>query len=167
MRHPTRRQSVLWSTVTIGLVLAAAATAARADAEEQDEQKVAVTILGIHATNQEKPHVDPALSAIAKQLKQYKFNSFRLVVKKTKSVGLGKTWELPMIEAYARRVQPKETSKERVKMEVAWIQYVKDKDGKPQPHVRERMVMFIGKGKYLLTAVKLKKGALVGALAVK
>jgi len=167
MRHATRRQSVLWSALTTGLILAAAANTAQADAEEQNEQTVAVTILGIHATNEEKPHVDPALSAIAKQLKQYKFNSFRLVAKQTRSVALGKPWELPMLEGYARRVQPEETSKERVKMEVAWIQYVKDKDGKRKAHVRERMVLFIGKGKYLLTAVKLKKGALVGAVAVE
>jgi len=167
MRQATRRQRVWWSFLTAGLILAVAAPGTRAATSNQDTQTVAVTILGIHATNEEKPHVDPALAAIAKPLKRYKFNSFRLVAKETRSVALGKEWELPMVEGYARRVRPQESDKDRVKMEVAWIQYVKDKDGKRKAHVRERHIMFIGKGKYLLTAVKLKKGALVGAVAVK
>ena len=154
MRQATRRQHAGWSVLTAGLILAAAAAGTRAATSNQDTQTVAVTILGIHATNEEKPHIDPALAAIAKPLKRYKF-------------ALGKEWELPMVEGYARRVRPTESDKDRVKMEVAWIQYVKDKDGKRKAHVRERHIMFIGKGKYLLTAVKLKKGALVGAVAVK
>ncbi|MFO8012980.1 MAG: hypothetical protein R6X20_06700 [Phycisphaerae bacterium] len=166
MRHLIHRPRTAWGTMTAGIILAVASCLSAADADE-DAKTVAVTILGIHATNEEKPHVAPALKSIAKQLKRYKFNSFRLVVKETRSVRLGKHWELPMLEGYCRRVVPTETHEDRVKMEVAWIQYVKDKEGKRKPHVHERMVMLIGKGKYLLTAVKLKKGALVGALAVK
>jgi hypothetical protein len=170
MRQTIRRPGRTWALLAAGLILAAASglRAAGDDGEtRKDAEKVSVTLLGIHATNEEKPHVDPALASIARHLKRYKFNCFRLVVRKTQSVPLGKRWELPMLEGYCRRVQPTESHKDRVKMEVAWVQYVKDKDGKRKPHVHERMVMLIGKGKYLLTAVKLKKGALVGALAVK
>ena len=151
----------------VGLVLALAAPALLAAEKKPDEQKVAVTILGIHATNEKKPHVDPALKAITEQLKQYKFNCFRVVAKETRPVPLGKAWELALVEDYARRVTPKEITKDRIKMEIAWIQYVKDKDGKRKPHVRDRMVMSIGKGKYLLAGVKLKEGALIGAVAVE
>jgi hypothetical protein len=167
MQQRIHRLRGTWAVVAVGLVLAAAASGLCAAENEEDGKTVAVTMLGIHATNQEKPQVDPALKSIAEQLKRYKFNSFRLVVKETRTVPLGKHWELPLLEGHCRRVLPTEMHKDRVKMEVAWIQYVKDKDGKKKPHVHERMVMLIGKGKYLLTAVKLKKGALVGALAVE
>jgi hypothetical protein len=171
MRQTVRRPGRTWALLAAGLLLTAAAGLRAAGDDEGDARKdaetVSVTLLGIHATNEEKAHVDPALASIAEHLKRYKFNCFRLVVRKTQAVRLGKRWELPMLEGYCRRVQPTESHKDRVKMEVAWVQYVKGKDGKRKPHVHERMVMLIGKGKYLLTAVKLKKGALVGALAVK
>jgi len=167
MRHANRRRRIRTSAWILGLVLSVTASVAPAAEKAPDDPKVAVTILGIHATNEEKPHVDPALQAITKELKQYKFNCFRLVAKETRPVPLGKAWELAMIEDYARRVVPQEISKERIKMEIAWIQYVKDKDGKRKPHVRDRMVMAIGKGKYLLAGVKTKTGALIGAVAVK
>jgi len=163
---PSRRRSVR-AVLGAGLLLVAAASAPPADAGEQDPQTVAVTILGIHATNEAEPHVDCRLAAIAEQLKRFRFNSFRLVVEETRSVALGKAWELPMREGYCRRIRPTDTDEQRVKMEVAWVQYVKGEDGRRKERVRERMVLFIGKGKYLLTAVKLKKGALVAAVAAR
>jgi len=166
MQQAIRLRHVGWSILAAGLILAAAIGAQAAD-DDRQKQTVAVTIFGIHATNAEKPHVDPALAAIAEQLKRYKFNSFRVVAKETRSVALGKQWELPMLEGYCRRVLPTEAHEDRVKMEVAWVQYVEDEKGKRKTRIHERMVMFIGKGKYLLTAVKLKEGALVGALAVQ
>jgi len=167
MRKTIHRPCGTWEIVVAGLILAAAAPPIPADAGDREPQAVAVTILGIHATNEEKPHVDPALAPIAEHLKRYEFNSFRLVVRETRSVALGKQWELPMREGYCRRVRPTGTDEQRVKMEVAWVQYVKGEDGRRKEHVRERMVLFLGKGKYLLTAVRLKKGALVAAIAAK
>ena len=167
--HPTRwRLRHAPAALLVGCLLVAAAPSLRAAEDSDDDAKaVAVTILGIHATQTDKPHVDPALKAIGEHLKRYKFNCFRLVIRETQSVGMGKQWELPMLKGYCRRVRPHELHDDRVKVEVAWVQYVKDKDGKRKCRVHERMVLVIGKGKYLLTAVKLKDGALLAALAVK
>ncbi len=168
-RHPTLgRPRQARAALLAGLLLAMAAPSlGAAEDKDNDAGAVTVTILGIHATQADKPHVDPALKAIAEHLKRYQFNCFRLVVRKTQSVAVGKHWELPMLKGYHRRVRPHETHDDRVKMEVAWVQYVKDKDGKRKARVHERMVLVIGKGKYLLTAIKVKDGALLNALAVK
>jgi len=156
------------AVIAAGLLLTLAGAVVAADAADKGEAKtVTVTLLGIHATQQKEPHIDPALKPIAEHLKRYRFNSFRLIVQKTQSVGLGRQWELPMLGGHCRRVRPHEAHQDRVKMEVAWVQYVKDKDGKRKARIHERMVMFIGRGKYLLTAVRLKDGALINALAVK
>jgi hypothetical protein len=172
MRDATRRQALGRAALAVMVLAAVAASAALAAEppknEGGDEKGVSVTILGIHATNEKEPHVDPALKAIAEHLKGFKFNSFRLIAKETRSVAFGKTWELAMLEGYARHVQPLEAADDRVKIVAAWIQYVKDKEGKPKPHVREKHVMVIRKGKYLLSGGwKLKTGALLGAVAVE
>jgi len=166
MRPSPRQRCIARAALLAGLVLTVA-HATPAEADDQDPQAVAVTILGIHATNEAEPHIAPALAAVAEQLKRYKFNSFRLVVRQTRSVALGKAWELPMRGGYCRRVRPTGTEEQRVKMEVAWVQYVKDEDGRRKERVRERMVLYLGKGKYLLTAVKMKGGALVAAVAAE
>ena len=159
--------AALAATVCLALGLGPKGQPARA-AEPDQPKTVAVTVLGIHATNEKKPFIDPALKAIAAELPRQKFNSFRLVTKQTRDVPFGTSWEVPMPENYARRVRPIEATKDRVKVEVAWVQYVPDKQGRRRPKVRQRLVLVIGKGKYLLSGGwKLSKGALLGAVAVR
>lgn len=166
MKHARRWQAMGWAALAV-LIVAAAAPAGAPKAEPPKEA-VSVTILGIRATNEEKPYIDPALKAIEAELKGFKFNSFRLVVNDTRSVAIGKSWELAMVEGYARRVEPQKVDGNKVTMNVSWIKYTTGKDGKREGQVPERLSLTIRKGKYLLSGgYELKEGRLLGAVAVK
>ncbi len=164
MRQARRGRAVAWAVLAIAI----AAGAAGAAKPEAPQEAVSVTIFGIRATNEAKPYVDPALKAIEAELKGFKFNSFRIVANDTRSVPVGKAWELPMIEGYARRVEPEKIDGGKVTLGLSWIQYTTTPDGKREGRVCERLSLVIRKGKYLLSGGwKLKEGALLGAVAVK
>jgi len=159
--------------LTAGLLLAATAAAAPApkkdDAAKDDSAKtVTVTFFEIHASKEEKEHIDPALQAIADELKHSKYNCFRLGVTKTQAVVLGKVWELALREDHAARVQPKEVKDDSVVLVMSWVRYEKDDKGERKCKELLSIPMTLRKGKYLLSGGwKLSTGALMGAVAVK
>jgi hypothetical protein len=165
MEQARRGRAVAWAALAIVVAAGAAGAAAKSEAPPE---AVSVTLLGIRATNEAKPYIDPALKAIEAELKGFKFNSFRIVANDTRSVPVGKAWELPMIEGYARRVEPEKTDGHKVTLGLSWIQYTTTPEGKREGRVCERLSLTIRKGKYLLSGGwKLKEGALLGAVAVK
>lgn len=161
----TRSMRRFWVAV-LAAVLAVAAAGPLAGAQAASDQgAVTFTILGIRATNEAKEHIDPALAAIADELRRSKFNSFRLVVSDTRGVPMQGTWELPLAEGYAVRVQPERESGDNVKYVLTWLG-----GDKAAGRSREimRVPMEIRKGKYFLTGGwKLKEGALLAAIAAK
>jgi len=156
-----------------GLLLAATAAAAPAPkkdgaAKGASVKTVTATFMEIHASKEKQEHIDPALQAIADELKRSKYNCFRLGVTKTQVVVLGKVWELALREDYAVRVQPKEVKDDAVVLVLSWVRYEKDDQGKRQSKVLLSVPMTLRKGKYLLSGGwKLSTGALMGAIAVK
>jgi len=128
---------------------------------------VTVTILGIHATNQPIENVDPLLRPIQDELRRSGYNSFRLVVNDTRSVSMSSTWELPLIEDYAIRIQPTKETDERVNLILSWVRYEKI-GGRAQARTLQRMSLEIRKGKYFPSGGwRLNEGALMAAIAVK
>lgn len=165
MRHARHWQATGWALLA-AFVLTQAAGAAPRSGPSQDT--VAVTILGVRATKETNEHVDPPLRPIADELKRSKYNCFRLAVSDTKNVTLGETWELPLIEDYAVRIQPEKETADTVRLVLSWIRYEKAKDGKRRPRTLLKVPLAIRKGKYLLSGGwKLKDGALLGAVAVQ
>jgi hypothetical protein len=128
---------------------------------------VTVTILGIHATNQPTETIDPRLRSIASELRRSGYNSFRLVVNDTRSVSMSSTWELPLIEDYAIRIQPTKETDDKVNLILTWVRY--EKIGpRTQARTLQRMSLEIRKGKYFPSGGwRLNEGALMAAIAVK
>jgi len=164
---PTGHRHTLTAlAIATGLLLAAAAPSAAAEADDS-AKTVTVTFLEIHASKEEKEHIDPQLQAIAEELKRSKYNCFRLGVTKTQGVVLGKVWELALREDHAARVQPKEVKDDAVVLVMSWVRYEKDDKGERKCRVLLSVPMTLRKGKYLLSGGwKLSTGALMGAVAV-
>ncbi|HUU11774.1 MAG TPA: hypothetical protein VM431_14710 [Phycisphaerae bacterium] len=162
MRHVTHWRAALVTALAVATLAHGAARAA------MPEEAISVTFLGIRATKETSEHVDPALRPIADELRRSKYNCFRLAINDTRSVALGRTWELPLVEDYAVRIQPNKETDESVQLVLSWIHYEKGKDGKRKPRALLKVPMTLRKGKYLLSGGwKLKEGGLMGAVAVK
>jgi len=140
-----------------------------APAPAPGQQNVTVAILGIRATKEDKPHVDPGLQSVAEKLRSGKYNSFRLAVSDTRSVPVGGAMEVAMVEDYALRVQVEKVTDDSVQIDLAWLRIEKDAQGKPRVSTVQPMKMTLRKGKYMLSGGwELKEGAtLWGAVAVK
>ncbi len=166
MRHPTHGQAII---LTVAALLTFSGAAQAATETAASKQSLNVTVIGIHATKEVKPFIDPALKAIAAELRKRAvgYNSFRLVVNVTRTVAIGKTWECPMKEDYARQVQPIKSEADKATVRLLWIHYV-GAGRKRKAQEREKLTLSIRKGKYFLSGGwKLKKGVLLGAVAVQ
>jgi hypothetical protein len=166
MRYPTHGQAMMSALAALLVWLVPTEAAEKA---APAPQSLNVTVIGIHAKKEPKPFIDPALKAIAAELgkRAVGYNTFRLLVSKTSTVALGKTWECPMTENYARQVEPITVEADKATVRLRWIQYVvKQKTRKAQE--REKLTLSIRKGKYFLSGGwKLKEGVLLGAVAVQ
>ena len=166
MRYPKDGLAMILAAVAL---LAWLGTTQAAEKTADAAGTLNVTVIGIHATKEAKPFIDPALKAIALELgkRAVGYNSFRLVANKTSSVAVGKTWECPMTQDYARQVQPIKIEADKATVRLLWIQHVV-KEGKRRAQEREKLTLSIRKGKYFLSGGwKLKKGVLLGAVAVQ
>lgn len=166
MRYRTHGQAMILAVAAL-LTLSGAARAATETAGSR--QSLNVTIIGIHATKEAKPFIDPALKAISAELRKRAvgYNSFRLLVNLTRTVAIGKTWECPMKEDYARQVQPIKSEADKATIRLLWIRYVVS-GRKRKAQEKEKLTLSIRKGKYFLSGGwKLKKGVLLGAVAVQ
>ena len=161
-------QTTRWYPATTillaGLICWLAANAPAAETESRTR----INILAIHATKEEKPHIDPELEPLKEALSRSGYNSFRLVAKERRSVGTAETWEQPMLEDYALRVTPTVIAEDRVTLTYAWVHYEKDEQGRRIARVLQQVPMTLIKGKYFVSGGwRLKKGALVGAFAAE
>jgi hypothetical protein len=191
MRQGLGRRTVAWAALVLAGVMAAAAAAAApapspapgpapspgrrpappspAPAPAPGAEAVSVTILGIRATKEDKPHIDPGLQSVAEKLRSGKYNSFRLAVSDTRSVPLGGVMEVAMVEDYILRVQILKVADDSVQIDLAWLRVEKDAQGKPRIRTVQPMKMTLRKGKYMLSGGwELQEGAtLWGAVAVR
>jgi hypothetical protein len=161
--------ALLFVAATLLPAFAHAAPAAPAPgAPAAENPSVSVTVLGIRATAEEKPHVDADLQPIADELKRSKFNSFKLVARDTRPVVVGAATEFALVEDWALRVKADAAQADKVRITVTWICYTKGADGQRKGEVKLEVPMELRKGKYFLSGGwKLKDGSLMGAVAVK
>lgn len=161
-----------WSAAAVAatVVLACVATAAPAPPAPPAtpaRETVNITILGIRATTEPKEHIDPALRPIADELKRSQYNCFRLAASDTRSIAVGSSTELPLIEDYAIRIQPEKVDNDRATVTLIWMQYLRGPGGR-QGTSLQKMTMTLPKGKYLMSGGwKLKEGALLAAISVQ
>jgi hypothetical protein len=132
------------------------------------QEMVNIKVLGIRATVEAKPHVDPILQPIVDEIRRSKFNSFYVVAEETRSVATGTSTEIPLAENYSLRVEVEKATGDDVRMNLIWLRLEKDAKGKVQPRTLQRMQMTIRKGKYFLTGGwTLKDGVLSAAIAAQ
>ena len=119
-----------------------------------------VTILGIRATNEATPFVDPALQPIARELARSSFNSFREDVSDRKIIPIQGETTVPMDEGYALRVHVEKDTGEAVQLVLSWLRTDMGPDGRVQTRVLQRMQIAIRKGRYFLSGGwQMKDGA--------
>jgi hypothetical protein len=129
---------------------------------------VTITILGIRATNEATPHIDPALQPIANELRGSKFNSFRLAVSDKKILPLHGATTLPMTEGYSLRVQAEKGAGDSFMLTLSWLKSETGADGREQMKTLQKMQIQIVKNKYFLSGGwELKEGALWAAVSAK
>ena len=189
MRQVWGRKTVAWAALVLAGVLAAVAAAAPAPGSAPGPapspghrpappspappapgvEAVSVTILGIRATKEDKPHIDPGLQSVAEKLRSGKYNSFRLAVSDTRSVPLGGVMEVAMVEDYVLRVQVLKVADDSVQIDLAWLRVEKDAQGKPRIRTVQPMKMTLRKGKYMLSGgwELQEEATLWGAVAVR
>ena len=130
MRPGNPRAALGWA-VAVGVVAWAVAAPAAEAPPAPGPESAAVTVLGIRASTEAVPHIDPALQAIAEELKRFNnYNSFRLIANDTRTMPVGQPVELRLIEGWAIRIQPEKVTEESVQLTISWSQYVTQPDGK-------------------------------------
>jgi hypothetical protein len=158
---PYARKACATALVILGL--AGWAWAAPAFAES-----VNLKIVGIRATNEEKPHIDEELLPLKDALTLFHYNSFRVATKQRVTAEIGASTEVALIENFAVRLEPQEQTDKSVKLLATMILYEKDKEGNRVGRVLERASMTIRKGKFLLRGGwGLKEGVLVTLVAAE
>jgi hypothetical protein len=156
----------------VALVLAAiggawAAGAALA-AEGEKPADASITVLAIRAAKEDKPYIDPALKALAEDLKKTaaSYNAFRLLMQVPRSVAFGETKDVPLVEGYTLRVRPVQEKDDTI--ELALTMVLADKDPKEKPREILSTTLRIRKGKYmLLGGWRLKEGTLLTAVSAR
>ena len=124
--------------------------------------------LGIRASKESSPHVDPAIQPLADMLPMSKYNSFRIVVSDTRSVQLGGETGITLVEGYGLNLQIEEMTDDSVQIVLSWTRVEKDAKGKAQARPPQSVHMSIRRGKYFLTGGwQLQNGALFALVAVK
>ena len=141
--NPRMSRQRLMAMVILGLAGWAAASPASAES-------VTFKVLGIRATNEEKPHIDPELEPLKNDLARSGFNSFHVAAKQRVTTEIGKSIEVALLEDFAVRLEPQGQTDTDVKLLATMIHYEKDKDGKRIARVLERAPKTVRKGKYLL-----------------
>jgi hypothetical protein len=127
-----------------------------------------VTVLGIKATNEDKPFIAPALQPIAKELARSSFNSFRVTTSDAKIVPAGGETLVPMDEGYSMRIRVEKDAGDAVTMTVSWQRTDIMPDGGTQTRLLQRMQIVLRKGRYFLSGGwKLKDGALWAAVSAQ
>jgi len=159
--NPRMSRRCLMAMVILGLVGWAVASPAFAES-------VTFKILGIRATNEEKPHIDPELEPLKNDLARSGYNSFHVAAKQRVTAEIGESIEVALIEDYAVRLEPQEQTDKGVKLLATMILYEKDKEGNRVGRVLERASMTIRRGKFLLRGGwGLKEGVLVTLVAAE
>jgi hypothetical protein len=127
-----------------------------------------VVFLGIRASKESNPHVDPELQPLADLLPMAKYNSFRTIVSDTRSVQAGNGTGTTLVEGYGLDIQIEKLTADSAQIVLSWTRVEKDAKGKPQARPPQRVQMTIRRGKYFLTGGwQLQNGALFALVAVK
>jgi hypothetical protein len=127
-----------------------------------------VVFLGIHATKESSPHVDPALQPLADLLPLSKYNSFRVVVSDTRSLQAGSETVIALVEGYGLTLRIEKMTVDSAQIVLSWTRVEKDSQGRPQTRPPQRVQMTLRRGKYFLTGGwQLQNGALFALVAVK
>jgi len=125
-------------------------------------------VLGIRATNEDKPHIDEELLPLKDTLALFPFNSFRVAAKKRVTAEIGESAEVALIEDHALRLEPQDETSKGVRLVVTIIRYEKDEKGKRVGRVVERTSITIRKGKFLFGGgFTLKEGVLITLVAAE
>jgi hypothetical protein len=128
------------------------------------QESLVISLLGIKATKETKPQIDPALQPVADALPMSKYNSFRLIVSDARTVAVGSSATFPLTEGYSIRVDVEKASSEIAQITISWIRAEAGAKAPPP----KAMKITIRKGKYFLSGGwELKEGALFAAVAVK
>ncbi|HUS44801.1 MAG TPA: hypothetical protein VM219_02040 [Phycisphaerae bacterium] len=155
----------LRAALALGVVgwIAAAPTAA-----DNADTRTTIRLLAIHATNEDEPHIDPELEPLKAALERFGYNSFRLKVNRRRRVEEGKSWEHPLMEDYAIRMEPRDVSEKRVTLHIMWLRYEKGEKGERVARVLSDQVVTLAKGRYaIMGGWRLSEGAIVGILGVR
>jgi len=159
--NPRMSRQCLMAMVILGLAGWAAASPASAES-------ATFKVVGIRATNEEKPHIDPELEPLRDALARSGYNSFHVAAKQRVTAEMGESAEVALIEDFAVRLEPQEQTDTGVKLLATTIHYEKDQDGKRIARVLERATMTVRKGKFLLRGGwGLKRGVLITLVAAE
>jgi hypothetical protein len=142
--------------------LASAALAAPKDAPPS----ASVTVLAIRAAKEDREHMDPALAALADDLKKTasQFNAFRLLMQVPRSIAMADSQDLPLVEGYLLRVKHVGAAEETIELVIAMVRT--EEGGKAREVFST--TLRLKKGKYmLLGGWKLKEGTLLTAISAR
>lgn len=156
------------AALILGAMVWSGAGAAALAAESGKPNEASITVLAIRAAKEDKPFVDPALKALADDLKKTasSFNAFRLLMQVPRSVAFGDAKDIPLVEGYTLRVRPVKEKDETI--ELALTMLLAGKDPKEKPREILSTTLRIRKGKYmLLGGWRLKEGALLIAVSAR
>ena len=182
-----RRGQFLWALVGVAMIAAAVGSAPAAPAPVpspvpkiipaplpvppspgHNRESADVVFLGIHASKETAPHVDPELQPLADLLPLAKYNSFRTVVSDTRPVLTGDSTGITLVEGYGLDLQIEKLTADSAQIVLSWTRVEKDAKGKPQVRPPQRVQMTIRRGKYFLSGGwQLQNGALFALVAVK
>jgi hypothetical protein len=127
-----------------------------------------VVFLGIQASKESSPHVDPAIQPLADMLPMSKYNSFRVVVSDTRSVQPGGETGITLVEGYGLNLRIEKMTADSAQIVLSWTRIEKDAKGKAQARPPQSVRMNIRRGKYFLTGGwQLQNGALFALVAIK
>jgi len=127
-----------------------------------------VVFVGIQASKESSPHVDPALQPLADLLPMSKYNSFRVVVSDSRTVLLNNETSITLVEGYGLALRIEKLTGDSAQIVLNWTCVEKDAKGKAQPRPPTRVQMTLRRGKYFLTGGwQVQNGALFALVAVK
>ena len=134
----------------------------------RSSESAEVVFLGIQASKESTPNVDPALQPLADLLPMAKYNSFRVVVSDSRTVLPNGETGLALVEGYGLNLKIEKLTGDSAQIVLSWTRVEKDAKGKPQARPPQRVQMTLRRGKYFLTGGwQLQNGALFALVAVK
>jgi hypothetical protein len=140
----------------------------KSPAPSRARESAEAVFLGIQASKESSPHVDPALQSLADLLPMSKYNSFRVVVSETQSVLAGGETGIALVEGYGLALRIEKMTADSAQIVLSWTRVEKDAKGKAQARPPQRVQMTLRRGKYFLTGGwQLQNGALFALVAVK